>query len=59
MKKCQGHLLFIDVIGFCFLTIGISVNTLNERSNVERAFGSMSVVRIKSGKVGKAPVNIL
>ncbi len=42
-----------------FLTIGISVNTLNDKSNDERAFGSISVLRTKSGKVCKAPFNIL
>ena len=47
--------MHIDVI----LTIGISVKTLNDKSNVERAFGSTRVARIKSGKVGMGPVNML
>lgn len=50
----------IDVIkSFFYLTIGISVNTLNDKSNVDSAFGSTKVVRIKSGNVSKGPVNIL
>ncbi len=42
-----------------FLTNGISVKTLNDIYNIERALGSTNVARIKSGKVCKAPVNIL
>ncbi len=52
---------FIDVsrLLIFFLTDGISVNTLNDKSNVERAFGSTIVDRTKSGNVSKRPVNIL
>ena len=42
-----------------FLTRGISVNVLNDKSNVERASGFTSVIRTKSGKNSKWSFNIL
>jgi hypothetical protein len=42
-----------------FLTEGISVNVLNDKSNVESTFGSTSVIRTKFGNVSKEPLNIL
>jgi hypothetical protein len=42
-----------------FLTIGISANVLNDKSNVERASGLSNVIRIKFGNVSKEPFNIL
>ena len=40
-------------------TEGISVKVLNDKSNVDRAFGSTNVIRIKLGKFSNGPFSIL
>ncbi len=40
-------------------TKGISVKVLDDKSNVESAFGSTNVIRIKLGKFSNEPLSIL